>query len=108
MEQSKPGFPVDDDSSPVLPDTIPSYQCIKIVKAIQITGVEQHPHETHHVIAHINLPDAEPITLRGKILARYVPQPGDYLVEYEDGYVSISPRDVFEKGYQLIPKPTED
>ena len=31
--------------------------------------------------------------------ARYVPVPGDFWVQYEDGYQSISPRSAFLAGY---------
>jgi hypothetical protein len=35
---------------------------------------------------------------------RFVPKPGDYLVQYEDGYLSFSPKKAFEDGYTLIPE----
>lgn len=37
-----------------------------------------------------------------KIFSRGVAAPGDYLVIYEDGYVSWSPAKAFEEGYALI------
>lgn len=33
------------------------------------------------------------------MFARYIPQPGDYLVFYEDSYKSFSPRAAFVGGY---------
>lgn len=33
---------------------------------------------------------------------KHSPQVGGYFVEYEDGYQSYSPADVFESGYTLI------
>jgi hypothetical protein len=39
------------------------------------------------------------------VFARGVAQPGDYLVQYEDGYVSWSPRKAFEDGYTLAEAP---
>ncbi len=35
------------------------------------------------------------------IWSRYVPKEGDYLVVYEDGYISVSPAKAFEEGYSL-------
>jgi hypothetical protein len=37
------------------------------------------------------------------VVARYKPVPGDYLVQYEDGYLSISPKAAFEGGYTFVP-----
>jgi hypothetical protein len=34
-----------------------------------------------------------------KMFARYVPQPGDFLVFYADGYKSFSPQAAFVEGY---------
>lgn len=36
------------------------------------------------------------------VVSRYFPKSGDYLVQYEDGYLSISPQKTFEDGYTLI------
>lgn len=33
---------------------------------------------------------------------KYEPKEGDYLVRYEDGYHSISPKAAFENGYTLV------
>lgn len=37
------------------------------------------------------------------VFARYMPDPGDYLVRYADGYLSVSPKAAFEDGYRLAP-----
>lgn len=34
------------------------------------------------------------------MIARHNPKPGDYIVEQEDGYVYVSPREVFERKYR--------
>jgi hypothetical protein len=36
------------------------------------------------------------------MLARYVPEVGDYLVTQEDGYEYFNPKDVFERKYHSI------
>ena len=43
--------------------------------------------------------DGKRITVDPKIFSWYQPVTGDYLVQYEDGYLSISPRKAFEEGY---------
>lgn len=102
MEQQDPGMPRDDDTpQPKLPDDAPLYKSHKTVRALQITGVQQDPMDLASVNVKLgNRPEA--VNLTGGILARYTPRVGDYLVEYEDGYVSISPQKNFEDGYSLI------
>lgn len=36
------------------------------------------------------------------IFARYIPRVGDFLVQYEDGYFSFSPRNAFLAGYTRV------
>lgn len=36
------------------------------------------------------------------MFARYRPVPGDYWVEYDNNYASISPRAAFEAGYRRL------
>lgn len=43
-----------------------------------------------------------PVTVKGGVVARYLPVPGDYYVRYADGYESISPARAFEDGYTRI------
>jgi len=54
----------------------------------------------------LTLTDAEgnpfSITRPSAMFARYAPQIGDYLVVYEDGYESVSPRGAFENGYLRV------
>lgn len=50
------------------------------------------------------------ITLQGGVttfadrtmIARYIPQPGDYLVTQSDGYVYLNPKEVFERKYSIV------
>jgi hypothetical protein len=39
------------------------------------------------------------ISAPGNIFARGTPEPGDYIVRYDDGYMSWSPKKAFEEGY---------
>lgn len=43
------------------------------------------------------------IEVDSEVFARGRPQPGDYIVRYDDGYVSWSPCGVFVAGYSLAP-----
>jgi hypothetical protein len=47
-------------------------------------------------------PGYEPLFVSSKLFARYVAKSGDYLVVYEDGYQSISPKVAFESGYTKV------
>jgi hypothetical protein len=49
-------------------------------------------------------PDGRPdrvIMVPENFFGRGVPSPGDYFVRYDGGYVSWSPKSVFEDGYTL-------
>lgn len=81
---------------------LPRYQAHKKVWALEIESVGQL------------LNGKGPITLKFKdyryadkecpeeMFSRYKPVPGDFYVEYEDGYKSFSPRKAFLDGYTKI------
>lgn len=77
------------------PNDLPRYQCIKIVQALEIDSVVG---ETMYFI------QPRQIMARAKpgMFTRYTPVKGDFLVIYEDGYESVSPRTAFLKGYVRI------
>jgi len=50
----------------------------------------------------LQLEDGRSFQADSAMTARYVPEPGDYLVEQEDGYVYLNPREVFERKYQPL------
>jgi hypothetical protein len=84
------------------PRAWPRYQCHKVVRALKIgEGATVNPNGTML----LNIADGgfEPVRVSKEVVARHLPMPGDYLVEYEDGYRSISPGKVFEEGYDPIP-----
>lgn len=41
------------------------------------------------------------VFLPGEMFLRYTPVPGDFMVQYSDGYKSFSPRKAFLEGYTL-------
>jgi hypothetical protein len=71
---------------------MPRYQSHKKVWALKIAAVDG-----------LRLSFADkgyaPIVVDFKLFARYRPLPGDYYVQYDDGYKSISPAKAFEEGY---------
>lgn len=72
------------------------YQSYKRVKAAKITDVSPVDALKHVTLV---LDDGEKFHADGPMYMRYFPKIGDYLVEYEDGYRSISPQSAFENGY---------
>lgn len=82
------------------------YTCHKRVQAAQIIQIDEyHVVEGSPRIAHIHLDGGEAILVNGGegLAARYFPQVGDYVVKYDDGYTSISPKKAFEEGYAVDP-----
>ena len=47
--------------------------------------------------------EGEVVEVDPKFFGRGFPEPGDYLVRYEDGYLSWSPKKAFEEGYTEFP-----
>lgn len=84
-----------------------TYQSHKRVKAAKITAATRLAPESDH---DANCPfdvmleghDANPVRLPAEMCIRHAPMAGDYLVEYADGYRSISPGNAFEEGYVAI------
>jgi hypothetical protein len=70
------------------------YQSHKIVEAGQVADLEDVP--TGFIV---HLADGEKVPCSRGVFWRGFPVKGDYLVRYEDGYISWSPRHVFEAGY---------
>ena len=86
---------------------MPKYQCHKIVHAwrigsIWLDGVDDRikiiPEDRR--FASVELPHT--------FWMKHKPQPGGYLVVYEDGYESFSPAEAFESGYTRIPLTDRD
>jgi hypothetical protein len=96
----------------------PAYRSHKVVRAVQITRLVPHPvTPPMPVVANLGkgpephrlyfMPGNDPAGLAEEfydapatMFARYMPKVGDYLVAYDDGYLSISPKQPFEAGYR--------
>jgi hypothetical protein len=80
----------------------PRYRSHKVVGAAQIIEINaafimvHAPGDGEHPERSWAIPHAVELS------ARYAPKVGDYLVQYEDGYLSISPKAAFEGGYSAI------
>ena len=87
--------------------SLPQWRSHKIVRAAQIRAVYPDAPANPPTIDSwtIYLDGGPPpagfpaFQVEAKTFARYVPQPGDYFVVYDDGYESVSPRKAFEEGY---------
>ena len=78
---------------------LPQYQCHKIVKASKI--VEMEMKSTGGAL--VQLEDLEePVMLMADFVLRFKPATGNYIVVYEDGYVSVSPAHAIASGYTRI------
>lgn len=83
-----------------------TYQCHKRVKAAQITEVIMNTVPSTLGGYGVTRIAAGEFTVNGdaatKMSVRYVPKLDDYLVEYDDGHLSVSPKKAFEDGYTLV------
>ena len=48
---------------------------------------------------HLALQNGENVTADSGKIARYIPQEGDYWVIQSDGYIYLTPKEVFERKY---------
>ena len=73
--------------------TYKSHKTVHATQIVEITGNERDISLT------VKCDDGDSYTLTPDMLSRYTPKVGDYLVQYRDGYMSVSPRKEFEDGY---------
>jgi len=71
---------------------MPRYKSHKTVWALEIKDITDF--RLHFVDEGFASIEIDP-----KMTARYTPVPGDFYVQYEDGYISFSPRKAFLDGY---------
>jgi|SRR5882724_7535287 len=83
---------------------MPTYECHKKVHALEIAHVgnyKKNP-EMGNLVRTLTFMDGTTRDVGDDLFRRYLPQPGDFYVVYEDGYESFSPRKAFLDGYKAI------
>lgn len=90
-------------------EKFPVYICHKRVQALEIASVGSYELSEFDGKLRRRLTFKEeghgPFDAIGDLFTRYVPEPGDFYVVYEDGYRSFSPRKAFLDGYTREPEP---
>jgi len=89
----------------VLKPILKPFTCHKSVSAAEITSVGNYRTDPSlpdgkRLVRSVTLERTVTIELPDAMFVRYVPVPGDFLVVYEDGYKSFSPRRAFLEGYK--------
>lgn len=79
---------------------MPQYQCHKKVWALKIKDVKVASDGTA-VLTPLD-PGFSEFDVEASYVNKHCPQPGGYYVQYEGGYESYSPAEVFEAGYSRI------
>jgi len=78
---------------------LPRWRCHKIVQAAKIIGFRENGNADMPTI----LLDGDlSVDLLPDWHVKHTPHVGDYLVVYDDNYVSVSPTAAFENGYTLL------
>lgn len=81
---------------------LPKYDCHKVVSAGVIKAIEVV--DSLWKARAVMVSDASGADLEficsASMFTRFEPKPGDYLVVYEDGYQSFSPKKAFDEGYK--------
>lgn len=79
------------------------YLCKKIVSAGIITNVVSPQSSSSPYEIHFETDEGQSsIKVQENFIEKHQPKIGLYLVRYEDGYLSISPKEVFEAGYNKL------
>ena len=80
---------------------LPQYKCHKVVRAGKISTVVTDLDKKLLEFRVVGI--KQPFGFPENMYRMRSVKAGDYLVVYEDGYVSYSPADVFEAGYSKLP-----
>lgn len=88
-------------------EVMAEFKCHKVVMAAVIKEIDLNAEEGRNVYLSsvIGLPGTDiemPYKIYQSLYQRYMPEVGDYIVLYENDYVSISPKQAFEDGYSQI------
>lgn len=90
-----------DDGAAAASMEMPRYVSHKKVWALEISKIEDL---SDRLVIRLSFAESgyAPVEMRREdnIFSRYKPVPGDFYVQYSDGYKSFSPRKAFLEGYQ--------
>jgi hypothetical protein len=79
---------------------MPQYVCHKQVSALKISKVDLSGKHGDGAFLEFDEEDGfAPREVSYDYITKHKPEAGGYFVQYEDGYESFSPGDVFEAGY---------
>lgn len=79
---------------------MPRYRSHKTVWALEIKSITASP-PGGWTVTPVDQGYGD-VVLSAKVFARYMPVAGDFIVQYDDGYWSVSPRKAFIEGYTPI------
>lgn len=79
---------------------LPLYQCHKQVRACRITTIEQVA--PARFVVHPEEKFLDSFEVPAAFVQKHQPQPGGWIVQYADGYLSFSPHKAFEDGYERV------
>ena len=80
---------------------LPQWRCHKVVRAAKIASTQEM--DDRWYVELVDIPGLEGIlSVAPTVFARGVPEQGDYLVVYDDSYISWSPAKAFEDGYSPL------
>ena len=83
-------------------DQLPQYRSHKVVRAAPMGSFEGIEDGKQIVRLALSEGHSLRVGVDQAVFARRGPEPGDYLVVYDDGYISWSPKAAFEGGYTLL------
>ncbi len=72
-------------------------------KIVSVGATESHGGIKHWKMA-LALDSGENVIATADMMARYIPEVGDYWVVQSDGYIYLNPKDVFERKYSPLPE----
>jgi hypothetical protein len=78
---------------------MPRYVSHKKVWALEIDSIEADPERGDYRLT-FREGGFAPTRAPAVMFSRYMPRPGDFYVQYADGYKSFSPRKAFLEGYE--------
>jgi hypothetical protein len=92
----------DEDTALQVEAEMPRYVSHKQVWALEIDSVGPNPEAMASKRLTFRDKGYAPVQAPGEMFARYTPVPGDFYVQYADGYKSFSPRKAFLEGYKAV------